>query len=190
MSSALAIQETIIAQPITQPAKRPWDRRPNEPTKWHERFTLYRDMGPSRSIAEAYRRYRIDHSNAVTLATDCNAPSTWYDNARLYDWEKRATLFDDWLNRDIDKQIKNKVRRWKAKAIDDMARCWDDLQVEWKSVETGQMSRNQISQSMKTMSREISSMVPEVTTGISLEIILDKLPAETQQALVEALKHS
>ena len=195
MSNAIAVLETQPSTPmvqtdqtLTMSSTHPWHRKTQEPAKWYERFTIYRDLGPDRSIAEAYRRYRISTTDATELDTDCNAPSTWYDNARRWDWDNRAALFDDWANRGLDLEIRRKVRTWKAQAIDDLASCWRDLQLEWRMVEPGGMSRNQISQAMKTISRETQSMLPQTSTGIDVQIVLDKLPADLQAQLAQALK--
>ena len=65
--------------------RKPWDRMQGEPFDWHARFQIYRDQGPSRSLAKAYREW-TDSSGKPSKTTKAKA--------KEWRWEERALAFD------------------------------------------------------------------------------------------------
>jgi hypothetical protein len=167
---------------------RAWDRRPEEPSLWYERFLIYCNLGQRRSIAAAYRRYRALYDSDIETDGDCKAnaaPSTWYEYADRYDWLERATLYDDWLLAGADEQVRAVVRKWRIKATNDLADIWDDLAERWHSADDD-MTKNQVSSAMKTTAKILSDTAPAGQT-VQYNILLDKLPPELQETLAKSL---
>ena len=67
--------------------RNPWDRMQGEPFDWHARFQIYRDQGPSRSLAKAYREW-TDSSGKPSKTTKAKA--------KEWRWEERALAFDQY----------------------------------------------------------------------------------------------
>ncbi|MCY3903223.1 MAG: hypothetical protein OXF62_17275 [Caldilineaceae bacterium] len=65
--------------------RKPWDRMQGEPFDWHARFQIYRDQGPSRSLAKAYREW-TDSSGKPSKTTKAKA--------KEWRWEERALAYD------------------------------------------------------------------------------------------------
>lgn len=74
-----------------------WHRKPKEPTMWFQRFLMYRDRGPGRTLLAAFnflKRQEGDytgdeHGNAPCL------PGSWKQNAAKWHWCDRAAAWDD-----------------------------------------------------------------------------------------------
>lgn len=60
----------------------PWDRQPDETSKAYAAFVTFRDIGPSRSLPEAYRK----HTGKQTA----RAGGTWGVWYRKHHWKERA----------------------------------------------------------------------------------------------------
>lgn len=69
-----------------------WDKRPDETSKAYDAFVTYRDLGPKRSIAAAYRQQPSKE----------NAPNTggiWLTWSSRHSWVARAQAYDQYLDR-------------------------------------------------------------------------------------------
>lgn len=64
-----------------------WTRREDETARAFDCFCVYRDLGPSRSIAEAYRQ----ETGKEQAKQASGAWTGWY---RAFDWKKRAEVYD------------------------------------------------------------------------------------------------
>jgi hypothetical protein len=72
--------------------RRPWERMETETSKSFAAFSLYRDLGPERSIAEAYRQWVQDSSK--------RAPQRFFVLwASEFRWRERAQAYDDHCER-------------------------------------------------------------------------------------------
>ena len=67
----------------------PWEQGPKEPDRWYARFTAFRDQGPDRTIANAYR-ICTRHEGLQGKKPD----SDWYRQAKRWRWRERATAWD------------------------------------------------------------------------------------------------
>jgi hypothetical protein len=83
---------TRMTQPQTHELGDAWDQREEEPKIWYERFSIFRLIGPGRSIAKAYRKWRLLTKGEITTKYTSN---NWYDVAREWHWEERASAWDD-----------------------------------------------------------------------------------------------
>jgi len=86
--------------PIAMP--NPWDRRPDEPTRWYARFGTFRLLGPTRTLEDAYR------AAAQLESLPGKRPgSGWRSAAARYDWQARAAAYDDAQRADLEANLQN-----------------------------------------------------------------------------------
>ena len=89
---------------------KPWERRDNETSKAYEAFSIYRDMGPDRSLGKVAEKLQ----KSETLM------GRW---SSAYDWVKRAALWDD----EQDRIEREQAQKEQSKAIRDMRKRHADL---------------------------------------------------------------
>jgi len=68
-----------------------WDRQPDEPNRWYQRFTSFRLQGTGRSIESTWKSDAIQ-----SKAKRPNA--RWYEVVKLWNWHDRAAAWDQFLN--------------------------------------------------------------------------------------------
>lgn len=88
--------------------RRPWERLEAESSKSFAAFCIYRDIGPERSISEAYRQW-VDDSTK-------KAPQRFFTLwASEFRWRERAQAYDDHCERlklkERDAAIQDAARR-------------------------------------------------------------------------------
>ncbi len=66
-----------------------WERRPEESGRAYSAFVLYRDLGPTRSLAAAYAASRHPGGGVAKKAA-----SHWEEWSSAYDWVERAEAYD------------------------------------------------------------------------------------------------
>lgn len=69
---------------------KPWERQPGESSKAFRAFTIYRDMGPARSVKQAYREYTGKHDfqgdvGKARYFQKWNIGTGWVKRAEAYD---------------------------------------------------------------------------------------------------------
>lgn len=76
---------------------KPWDRERDaetghfkEPMLWFARLTLHRLCGPGRSLLGTYNKERVQNGAGKRKSL----PSSWFNAARLWDWDERAEAWD------------------------------------------------------------------------------------------------
>ena len=167
--------------------RQPWDRQADEPSLWYERFLVYCALGITRSVAGAWRHWRAHYDDTIENISECsyNPPSTWYDNARRYDWSRRATLYDDDLReRWSDDATLEQAKRQRVALFSEIA---TRTALELREREYADVPVNQVSATMKTASRELREELGTSRTSVNYSILLDKLSPELQKLLVESL---
>lgn len=75
----------------------PWQRQENEPTNWYERFLVYLQMGPSRTLLGAVHLAEKDQNRPKKISV----PGIWRDTFRQWQWKSRALAFDDYRRKQI-----------------------------------------------------------------------------------------
>lgn len=79
---------------MQQSATQPWARRPNEPTKWFERFSIYLRLGPERSLHSAYVTFRREHDEKTDGRV--GVPKSWKRRFDGFEWQARAEAHDNY----------------------------------------------------------------------------------------------
>lgn len=107
-----------LAETETEP--KPWDRLPDEPGVWYERFELYRSLGPGRTLEQAWR---LDKER-----TGLNAKRPhfrWYEVKKEWRWDERAQAWDDYQNHQVrqaeieaEKQLRLQARQNRRALLD------------------------------------------------------------------------
>lgn len=87
----------------------PWDRMPNEPAIWFDRFDkYYRPLGPGRSLSEAYYIY-YEEQHGERPERPGFAPA-WGVQAKEWNWLERAEAWDAEIRRERLEQEKQTIR--------------------------------------------------------------------------------
>jgi hypothetical protein len=73
------------------PRRKPWERLPDEPDKQFHAFTIFRDLGHSRTLGEAYRRY-ADKPDAP------KAQGYFIKWAGEWRWQERVEAYDRYMD--------------------------------------------------------------------------------------------
>ncbi len=107
-----------------------WDRQQDEPNLWYERFVIFRDLGPDRSLEAAYQAYEAEKQQKAAKSSNSASPpkmrpkrpsGAWYENCNKWQWRERAELYDEYQRllkarelqeeRDADKRERIRVYR-------------------------------------------------------------------------------
>ena len=80
----------------SMPSATPWDRRPDEPDRWFQRFEAFRLLGPIRSKLAVYKADRREREKAGLGGkrqekagkggVPRRVPSTWDRAAARWEW--------------------------------------------------------------------------------------------------------
>lgn len=71
----------------------PWERRPEEPNKWYDRFERFKLIGPARSLFAAYAADRARRGRETPART--GVPLSWRYAADHWEWKVRAEAWDE-----------------------------------------------------------------------------------------------
>lgn len=71
------------------PKKHPWDQRKGESGEAYNRFLIYRNLGPARTLDAAYRLFAGAEDGGKRQAPGC-----WWEEYREREWRERATAWD------------------------------------------------------------------------------------------------
>lgn len=75
--------------------RQPWERQPGERALWFGRFAIYRDLGPNRTIMDAWRT----ENNLQQKTPTAKQPNRrWYEVRDEWHWEERAAAYDEYLD--------------------------------------------------------------------------------------------
>ena len=100
----------------------PWLRMRDEPEIAHRSFLVFRDIGPERSISEVNailkgikfdRKKKKKYANAATLE--------W---SKKFKWYDRATRWDHYKQKMIDKVIIEDVKKWERRKLHALEDNW------------------------------------------------------------------
>lgn len=86
----------------------PWDRLPRESSEAYAAFCVFRDLGPTRTLAAAYRAYREGtqrhprgtfSDDASDKSAGLQVPGSWKKTRISNNWNARAEAYDTHLLR-------------------------------------------------------------------------------------------
>lgn len=173
----------------------PWDRKPDEPSKWYERFLIYMNMGPSRTIQGAYRIYIGPERVAKLLEEGKHtcANSQWYYYCREWDWDGRAALYDDRNARKFlaqEEAIKQGARIVRIQAaMAGLQKAVDAIEQKTSK----DMSKESVSALSNTV-KQLSDLLRQDLEGftetkrVQVEMLIAMLPPEVQEALSKKVR--
>lgn len=78
-----------------------WERLPMEPANWHLIFLDYCRLGPTRNLRKLYLLHWAKQNRNLRAKEPPNAPGSWRDKAKEWDWERRAGLFDEDMEAEV-----------------------------------------------------------------------------------------
>ncbi len=97
----------------------PWDRLPDEPNLWYDRFERFRLMGAGRSVLAVYREY-LAHKGAKWRGRS-GLPTSWRNAVERFRWRERAEAWDE-------RQRAEERERWKRRRDELRDREWETAQ--------------------------------------------------------------
>jgi hypothetical protein len=100
----------------------PWDRQDGEGEKPYSAFVRYRDLGPSRSLIDAYRQH--------TGRTEAAQPSGLFHKwAKGFRWKDRALAWDRRLSErhaeGAERQAVREGAAWEGRKLDALKRAYE-----------------------------------------------------------------
>ena len=93
-----------------------WDRQDNEPAKAYNAFTLYRDLGPERTLREAAKRLQRSRS----LLDHWSADYQWVSRADAYDAAMRAQA-----QAGYEQGVREEAARWAMRSNEQRDGEWE-----------------------------------------------------------------
>lgn len=100
--------------------RKPWEQIEGEPGLWFERFSLWRSLGPSRTIEDAWRQDR-----AKKGLSGKRPHFRWYEVRKEWHWDERAQAWDDYRAKELrrneieaEKEARNQARSDRRALID------------------------------------------------------------------------
>ncbi|MGB8648780.1 MAG: hypothetical protein WCF84_26315 [Anaerolineae bacterium] len=107
-----------MGQDLNEPtAAQPWDRQPEEPNRWFDRFTQFRLAGPNRSLLGIYEQERA--RRGATSRTRSGLPKSWRDASSKWKWRERSESWDAAQRADLEaawqrRRDELREQEWKA----------------------------------------------------------------------------
>ena len=71
-------------------APKPWDKQPDEPPEWFNRFHIYLTLGPSRTLLAAYHEWSGSKGNHSSTVNKRSKEWRWKERALAFDQANRA----------------------------------------------------------------------------------------------------
>lgn len=102
-------------------ARKPWDRYARETDAAYTAFVIFRDLGPTRSIVEAYRRRKTGQVECRVHAKQ--AGGGWNRWAGEFRWMERALAWDSHLQEQRDLEYKRDMIREERRKRNLRIRC-------------------------------------------------------------------
>lgn len=111
------------SQPVDSgaPLAEVWHRQPGEPAKWFDRFSLYLQLGPGRSLWAAYQQARQRSGAESAGKRGQGMPRSWRLAAERYQWQLRAEAYD------TSKQ-QEELEEWERRRAELRKQQWDTSQ--------------------------------------------------------------
>jgi hypothetical protein len=107
----------------------PWDQQSDEPQEAHAAFLAYLKQGQGkRNIVDAYRQVFGNPSAK-------QASGQWNRWVKRFDWDGRARLYDNWLQRQRDNAAAREAAKWEARRQEALERGWENAQKLYEQAE-------------------------------------------------------
>lgn len=83
-----------------QPNEDPiYERMPDEPTLWYDRFLVYLRMGPARTMLGAV--HLVEEADKGGEKRSSKTPGAWDNAAKEWNWRVRAESWDDYRRKQV-----------------------------------------------------------------------------------------
>lgn len=98
-----------------------WERQPDEPNDWYDRFTLFKLLGSGRSLLAAYNVDRDRRGQPKTGST----PPTWRKTQQTWNWKARAEAWDGRSQQQSEKRWVKKQRDGDRRRAEIRDKSWE-----------------------------------------------------------------
>lgn len=103
--------------------RKPWEQQPDESAEAHRAFSIFRDLGASRSVLKAYTKTRPTVGpGEAQVGPPKNIPGTWKKWAKRWQWQHRAQEWDKHLAQIHDRVQERVEQRTAYRLADHRAR--------------------------------------------------------------------
>lgn len=113
-----------------------WEIREGETDFWYSRFLIYLNLGPTRTLAEAWRIHCKEEDKDPGKV----ASPRWYEQSREWNWPERARVYDQYrraivrVQEEEDRKLARDERRRVLRGVGDkvleLVQDWDPNQEE------------------------------------------------------------
>lgn len=94
--------------------RKPWEQMENEPGIWFDRFNIWRGLGPSRTIEDAWRQDR-----ARKGLSGKRPHFRWYEVRKEWKWDERVAAWDDFYAKELQRHELEAEKRSRDQARSD-----------------------------------------------------------------------
>jgi len=99
--------------------RQPWDRLPNEPSMWFNRFEYYRLLGPDRTFQGTFEIWNERDNKRKNKPNVAGHPHPqWYERAEQWQWKERAAEWDNWVWKERVSQEQDAIREMTKRHIE------------------------------------------------------------------------
>lgn len=157
------MEKGILQEPL-------WDRQPGESAKAFEAFTVYRDLGPSRSIVKTGRKLG---KNRVTLE-QWSSKFSWVERSAAWDGEQDRVARQAQL--DEIKKMRKRHAQVAKKALEKISQALDMMDPEGMS-DSGMARLMDTASKLERISRgDVGDVIEERDGGQAIDPVQIYLP--------------
>jgi hypothetical protein len=144
---------------------KPWDRIPEENSRWYGRFEEYRLMGPDRSVLEIYNRWR-ERNGKIRTNTQ---PKSWSVKCTEYKWRARAEAWDE-SEREEFRQLRDKeAKQFKELHIQALRAAYAKLGTRLQALDPDELDADKVSGQLIAIGKELRALYGiDVTQKVEL----------------------
>lgn len=95
-----------------------WERLPNEPNLWYERFVLFRNRGPERRMLDVFRLFLRQNGDYEKADKVVSVDGAWSRAAREWHWKLRSEQWDEEQQKKREQRNDRVLRELELKQID------------------------------------------------------------------------
>lgn len=115
---------------------KPWLQQPNEKMLWFDRFEVYRNIGPDRSLLSTYRLVR---KAPLRDGQELSIPSSWSQAYHRYHWKERAEAFDKLELEKLSEELGERRQENRRKRIKLLDKAFEKVNQAIDSLEPSRM---------------------------------------------------
>jgi hypothetical protein len=142
-----------------------WNRIPGEHRVWYRRFLRYRDLGPSRSVAAAWRNEQNEREAKGIKGRGKRPSRHWYQHAKDDLWVRRAERWDAHVQVQEEQLWKNRRKKLREKEFQLAEKFLDRVEALLSKPTPDGWKLTDIARMLEIASK-VARLSSELTTGV------------------------